>query len=150
MDKRVVLRNSPSNLQKHGPIIKVLISHTTEELAEARSLGFEFPDSQPFNALIDTGASLTIINPQLAETYKLKYTGRENISAVGHTGSYPSYAATITFPDQKLRPFDVVRIVACPLASAAMSCLLGRDILRYWELIYHGESGEVTVRDLRH
>jgi predicted aspartyl protease len=149
MDKRVVLQHSPAALQKHGPIIKVLISHTRHELLEAQAVGLEFPESHPFNGLIDTGASITIINPQLAETYKLKYTGPVGITAVGHTGKYPGYAAAISFPDRKLKPFEVVRIVACPLASAAMSCLLRRDILRYWELIYNGESGEVTIRDLR-
>ena len=113
-----------------------------------KQLVLSFPKSRPFNGLIDTGASITIVNPQLAETYKLRYTGPENITAVGHTGKYPGYAAAISFPARKLKPFDVGRIVACPLASPAMSCLLGRDILRYWELTYNGESGEVTIRDL--
>src|SRR5262245_43865886 len=102
MQKRVVLQNSPSELQKQGPIIKVLISHTAEELREAKSLGLEFPQSIPFNGLIDTGAATTIINPQLAETYKLRYTGPENITAVGHSGRYPGYAASISFPDRNL------------------------------------------------
>ncbi len=149
MEGRVILSNSPSDLQKQGPILHVLISHTTEELTEARSLGFEFPQARPFNGLIDTGAAVTIINPQLAETYKLKYTGPESITAAGHTGKYPGYAASISFPDRKLKAFDVVRIIACPLASAEMSCLIGRDILRFWELTYNGQSGEVTIRDLR-
>ena len=149
MDRTIVLKTSPSTLQQHGPIIQVLVRHTAEELAEAETVGLEFPSSRPFNALIDTGASVTIINPQLAETYKLKYTGMERITAAGSTGKYPGYAAAISFPDQNLRGFDVVRIIACPLASAEMSCLIGRDILRFWELTYNGGSGEVTIRDLR-
>jgi hypothetical protein len=150
MARRVVLRYSPADLQQQGPIIQVLISHTPEELAEAKALGFEFPPSAPFNALIDTGAAVTVINPQLAETYKLRYTGPERITAVGSAGkNHPGYAAAISFPDRDLRAFDIVRIIACPLASPAMSCLIGRDILRHWELMYNGESGEVTIRDLR-
>lgn len=149
MERRVVLHNSPADLQKQGPIIKVLISHTADELREARAVGFEFPEARPFNGLIDTGASVTIINPQLAETYKLKYTGPESITAVGHSGKYPGYAAAISFPELDLRPFDVVRIIACPLANPAMSCLIGRDILRFWEVIYNGETGDVSILDLR-
>lgn len=149
MDWRVVLKTSPDQLQQQGPTIKVLISHTRAELTEAKSLGLEFPESWPFNALIDTGAAVTIINPQLAATYKLKYTGPERITAVGSTGTYPGYAAAISFPDRHLKSFDIVRIIACPLASAGMSCLIGRDILRHWELSYNGSSGEVTIRDLR-
>jgi len=149
MDQRVVLKTSPDELQQQGPILKVLIGHTPDELEEAQSVGFEFPESRPFNALIDTGAAVTIINPQLAETYKLRYTGMERITAVGHTDKYRGYAAAISFPDRNLRGFDIVRIIACPLASPVMSCLIGRDILRHWELIYNGESGAVTILDLR-
>jgi predicted aspartyl protease len=150
MDGRVVLRTSPAELQQQGPILKVLISHTQAELTEATSLGLQFPPSLPFNALIDTGAAVTVINRQLAETYKLKYTGPERITSVGSAAQYfPGYAAAISFPDRNLRRFDIVRIIACPLASPAMSCLIGRDILRYWELTYNGGSGEVTIRDLR-
>jgi len=143
------VRISPAELQRRGPIIKVLISHTFAEITEAKSVGFEFPESLPFSALIDTGAAVTVINPRLAVRYKLRYTGPERITALGHTGQYPGYAAAISFPDQQLRAFDTVRIIACELASAEMSCLIGRDILRYWELIYNGASGEFAIRDLR-
>lgn len=149
MRGRVILKTSPAELQQNGPILKVLISHTQPELVEGQSFGLEFPDSRPFNALIDTGAAVTIINPQLADTYKLKYTGMEKVTAVGITRQYPGYAAAISFPERNLMGFDVIRIIACPLASPAMSCLIGRDILRYWDFTYNGESGEVTIRDLR-
>jgi predicted aspartyl protease len=149
MVKNVVVKTWPEDLQQRGPIINVLISHTKAEIAEAKSVGFEFPECRPFNALIDTGAAITIINPKLAETYKLRYTGPERITAVGHTGYYPGYAAAISFPDRGLREFETIRIIACPLASANMSCLIGRDILRFWEFKYNGALGEFAIRDLR-
>jgi predicted aspartyl protease len=149
MARRVVINSSPVALQQQGPLIQVLISHTPAELAEYQELGLDFPKPLPFHALIDTGASVTIINPQLAETYKLKYTGPARITAAGSTGIYRGYAAAISFPDKNLRGFDVVRIIACPLANAGMSCLIGRDILRHWELTYNGMTGTVTISDLR-
>ena len=149
MAERVVVKAGRSDLQQRGPIITVLISHTNAEIEEAKSVGFEFPESRPFSALIDTGAAVTIINPQLAETYKLMYTGPEHITAAGHTGDYRGYAAALSFPDKALRGFETIRIIACPLASSSMSCLIGRDILRHWEFTYNGTSGEFTIRDLR-
>lgn len=149
MGDRIVVKAGPTELQQRGPIITVLISHTSDEITEAKSVGFEFPRSRPFSALIDTGAAVTIINPQLAETYKLRYIGPEHITALDNTGLYPGYAAAISFPDRALRGFDPIRIIACPLASASMSCLIGRDILRHWDFTYHGQSGEFTIRDLR-
>ena|SRR5689334_1677164 len=148
MDK-LLLKFSPSELQRIGPLIKVMIGHTKPELEEAKSLGFEFPQPRPFHGLIDTGAAVTIINPELAKTYKLVRTGRAPIKAAGHTAVYDEFAASISFPERNLKEFEILRIVACPLASAEMSCLIGRDILRHWELNYNGDSGEVTIRDLR-
>jgi len=149
MEQKTVLGFSPSRLQAVGPVIKVTIGNTAFELAEAKAVGLEFPDPLPFSAVIDTGAAVTIINPQLAETFKLKYTGPARISAVGNVGQYRAYAASIAFPDDKLKSFDVVRVIASPLAHMEVSCLIGRDILRHWEFTYNGESGEVTIRDLR-
>lgn len=145
----VHLNFSPADLQRTGPLLQVMVSHTKFELEEARSLGFEFPNLLPVHALIDTGASVTIVNPVLAKTFKLKPTGQALIKAAGHTDIYPEYAASISFPNRNLRDFDVLRIVACPLASAEISCLIGRDILRHWKFDYNGQSGEVTILDLR-
>ena len=112
-------------------------------------VGLEFPPARPVNGLIDTGAAVTIVNPELAKTYKLHYTGPARIRTAGHLDTYPEYAAAISFPDRDLQTFEVLRVVACPLASAEMSCLIGRDILRQWEMVYNGRSGEVSIRDLR-
>jgi hypothetical protein len=85
-------------------------------------------------ALVDTGASLTIINPQIAATCKLKQTGRQKISAVGgEAGEFPEYAAAISFPGNHLPGLDTTRVVACPIIrqpfflalSVATSCANG-------------------------
>jgi len=54
--------------------IEILISTTRPELEEGRALGLEFRELS-VHALIDTGASLTVINPQIASTCKLKLIG---------------------------------------------------------------------------
>jgi predicted aspartyl protease len=110
-------------------------------------VGLEFPEL-PVRALIDTGASLTIINPQIAATCKLKQTGHQKINAVGgEAGEYPEYAAAIRFPESELPGLGTARVVACPIIRQPFfSCLIGRDILQKWLLIYNGRSGEVEIR----
>src|ERR1700730_17937659 len=98
MQSGVALSFSPRELQQLGPIISMIIGHPRLDLREATSLGFEIPEQRPVRALIDTGAAVTIINPELAETYKLRYTGPARINAAGHTGDYREYAASISFP----------------------------------------------------
>src|SRR5229473_4234397 len=102
----VKLPFTPTDLILQGPHIAILISATRVEVEEGRSLGLEFPDL-PVRALIDTGASLTIINPQIAATCKLKQTGHQKINAVGgEAGEYPEYAAAIAFPETELPSLD--------------------------------------------
>src|SRR5947208_1161379 len=66
----VKLPLTPRALVLEGPHLAILISATRMELQEGRSIGLEFPEL-PVRALIDTGASLTIINPEIATTCKL-------------------------------------------------------------------------------
>lgn len=95
-------------------------------------------------ALIDTGASLTVINPKIAITCKLKQTGHQMINAVG--GQAGAYAAAISFPRTELPSLDSTRVVACPIIRQPFfSCLIGRDIMRKWLLTYDGRSGEVEI-----
>jgi len=130
-----------------GPVIDVLVSTTRPELEEGRAIGLEFREL-PVKALIDTGAALTIINPQIASTCKLSQTDWNKINSVGgETGEYPAYAAAIYFPGTDLPGFDVIRVVSCPIIKQPFfSCLIGRDILRKWLLIYDGPNGELEIR----
>ena len=149
MQPGVTLSFTPSELLKTGAIIKVLIANPASEIDEATSLGLEFPAPRPINALIDTGAALTLINPQLAETYKLRYSGPARISAAGRVQDCPAFVASIAFTYAELGRFEALRVVACPLYRPEIACLIGRDILRHWEFNYNGSSGLIRIRDLR-
>ena len=93
---------TPTTLLQQGPHIAIPVSATQWEVSEGRVVGLEFLEL-PVRALIDTGASLTIINPQIAVTCKLKQTGHQKINAVGgEAGEYPEYAAAISFPETGL------------------------------------------------
>jgi hypothetical protein len=142
----VKLPFTPTELILQGPHIAILISATRLEVEEGRPLGLEFPEL-PVHALIDTGASLTVINPEIAKTCKLKQTGHQMINAVGgKAGEYPAYAAAISFPGSNLPSLDATRVVACPIIRQPFfSCLIGRDIMRKWLLSYDGRTGEVEI-----
>jgi predicted aspartyl protease len=142
----VKLPFTPADLILQGPHIAILISATRLEVEEGRPLGLEFPEL-PVRALIDTGASLTVINPQIAFTCKLKQTGHQTINAVGgQAGEFPAYAAAISFPGTALPSLEATRVVACPIIRQPFfSCLIGRDIMRKWLFTYDGRTGEVEI-----
>jgi predicted aspartyl protease len=135
------------DLQQDGPWMWISITNPKMELEEARSVGLEFPKPLRMKALVDTGASLTVINPEVAKTWKLRQTGFAKIVAAGSSGTYAEHAAAIEFPDTNLRGFDPIRVVACPIVGQWFSCLIGRDILRRWHVSYDGRSGHVRIEE---
>jgi len=143
----VKLSFTSNSLLVEGPHVPILVSATHFEAGEGRAVGLEFPEL-PVRALIDTGASLTIINPEIAATCKLKQTGFQKISAVGGlAGEYPEYAAAISFPGSEIPSLGAARVVACPIIRQPFySCLIGRDILQKWILTYNGRTGEIEIR----
>ncbi|HLZ43376.1 MAG TPA: hypothetical protein VKQ11_20580 [Candidatus Sulfotelmatobacter sp.] len=140
-------RPNPNILQLQGPVIEIVIGTSRPELEEGRRIGLEYPELA-IKALIDTGAALTVINPQIASTCRLLHTDWSRITAVGGSeGTFPAYAAAISFPKTELPSFDVIRVVACPIIRQPFySCLIGRDILRKWLLTYDGPNGELEIR----
>jgi hypothetical protein len=137
---------NPRTLLEQGFHLEILISAPRPELDEGRAVGLEFRELS-VRALVDTGAALTIINPQIAATCKLRWTDWNKINSVGgESGLYPAHAAAISFPDTDLPSFDVIRVVACPIIKQPFfSCLIGRDILRKWAMRYDGRIGDVEI-----
>lgn len=145
---RTKWRPDPNTLLRQGPHIEVVISRTQPELDNKASA--DEHRELAIRALIDTGASLTVINPQIAATCKLVQTDRVSITTVGGMkGDFPAYAAALSFPGRDLPALDIVRVVACPfIGQPFFSCLIGRDILRKWHMTYDGPNGEIEIRAL--
>jgi predicted aspartyl protease len=138
---------SRSELRKSGPKITITICNpqVTRTLAAQSHVDLKPPFK--VTALIDTGASRTVINPQLATTCGLQQTGEVRISSAGHVTTRPEFAGAIHFPGQELARFDPIGLVACPLPEQDVSCLLGRDVLERWNFSYDGRSGLVEVEE---
>ena len=139
---------NPLILQKHGPQIYIEISAPSDDIRDGRAVGLEYPHPFGIHAVIDTGASLTVVNPQVATTCKLRHTGFASVASVEKFGKYPQHAAWIRFPDTKLTDLDGVPVVACEISKQPYACLIGRDILRNWLLTYNG-NGTVSIQELR-
>ncbi len=97
------------------------------------------------SALVDTGASRTVINPEVAATCGLRQTGMVRISTTGMVTEAAEYAGAIRFPHLNLKGIEPVTLVACPLPEQDVSCLLGRDVLQRWRLVYDGRTGEAEI-----
>lgn len=138
---------SRTELRRTGPKITVTISHPQKSIAFAERSQVELKKPYTVTALIDTGAARTVISPQLALTCGLQKTGEARISSAGHITNRSEFVGAIHFPNQELRGFDPISLIACPLPEQDVACLLGRDVLERWNLVYDGRSGLVEVEE---
>jgi predicted aspartyl protease len=101
--------------------------------------------NRPVEALIDTGASRTVINPALATSLGLQQVDTIKVAHVGGVAEAPVYAAAIEFPNTELESVPALEVIASTLPSQPVSCLIGRDILQRWILTYDGRTGVITI-----
>jgi hypothetical protein len=89
-------------LLRSGPKIKVTISHPLAVLNAAALGDVEVAKPLTVTALIDTGASRTVINPEVAATCGLKHIGEVRISSAGHITERREFVGALSFPDSEL------------------------------------------------
>lgn len=146
---RVELIWDPSDPNDPGPCIKVTVMNSQEVIEAGRAIGLEYPAPHSVTALLDTGASVTVISKKFADYCKLLPTveGSE-LTTLGATLSCGEHAGSISFPGTELRPFDLMRIVSAEFVKQRnYSCLIGRDILQHWNIAFDGRAKRVTIID---
>jgi predicted aspartyl protease len=124
-----------------GPFLQVTITHPRIIQEEFNRLGRKIP-SISVNALIDTGASGTVVSPKVSDELSLIHTGFQTVTSVQDEQQRPVYYAFISFPWGSGKE---IPIVACPLRR--FDCLIGRDILMHWHLSYNGPDGSIVICD---
>jgi len=133
----------PANivLNQAGAFIEVAITHPKITREKFLEKGKAVP-SVKVRALIDTGASITVITPRVAGRLGLVHTGFEKISSVQDEQEQPVYYGFIAFPWGSGKE---IPIVACPLKH--FDCLIGRDVLQHWHFSYNGPDGSIVICD---
>ena len=114
-----------------------------------RALGLDCPDPRSVTALIDTGASVTVISRVFANYCRFFQTSEgSELTTLGATLRCGEHAGAISFPDTTLRPVDSLRIVSADFVGQRhYSCLIGRDVLQNWRITLDGPSKRVLIED---
>jgi predicted aspartyl protease len=146
---RVDLHWDPFDQRDPGPIIDVVVMNSTDVLERWRADGLDCPEPIKMKALLDTGASVTVISKKFADFCKLLQTNEgSEITAVGATHRCGEHAGAVSFPGTNLRSFDSIRIVSAVFAKERYyAILIGRDILRNWTITFDGRFNRVTITD---
>jgi hypothetical protein len=130
-----------------GPCVKVVVMNTYETIEAGREIGLEYPAPHAITALIDTGSPFTIISRTFAKNWKLVQTGaRSPIRTMGGDCLCDEYSSSISFPDTNLPRIEVLRLRAVDFNREPFySCLIGRDILKNWNICFDGRAKLVTI-----
>lgn len=145
-------------LQASGPIIETYITITDSHKELLEKSGLAVPNLVRCRFLIDTGASTTLVKHEIAEQSGIKLINASNpIHGVGVDTTGKSYIGRILFIcESKKVPCAKHNIwVDAEIASGnlknneSIDGLIGRDVLRYFELRYDGKNGVVNLLYLK-
>jgi len=112
-----------------------------------RAIGLEYPEPLPVRALLDTGSPFTIVNRVFAKNRRLRRTESDvPLRTLGGACLGDEHCCSMSFPDSDLPKIEVMGIVAADFNREPFySCLIGRDVLRHWNIQFDGRSGCVKI-----
>jgi len=126
------------------PILDVSIQPSKATITLCKQMNIAPPQSQKITAMIDTGASFSAIDSTLIT--KLKFQPIDQISI--NTTSCKNvnclrYEALVCFSSD----INILtkHLVGVPLYSHRAQCLIGRDILQHFMLVYNGPERTITL-----
>lgn len=146
---RVDLPWNPFDPDDPGPCIDVVVANSPDVIDAGRAIGLEYPEPRPMRALLDTGASVTVINKVFANSLKLFQTSAgSQIRAIGATHKCGEHAGSISFPGTNLRSLQSIPIISADFIKEPFyAILIGRDVLRNWVITFSGRSKRVTIEE---
>jgi len=111
----------------------------------------EEPNARPVaqldgsHALVDTGASISCIDNQVAISLKLPIIDRQRVSGTAGAHEVNMYLAQVFVPELRTTFYGSFAGVDLAAGGQAHVVLLGRDMLQHVRLIYDGITGRVTI-----
>jgi hypothetical protein len=131
------------NLRHFGALIEVVIMQSASDAATIQASGNPLPQSVRVTALIDTGASKSVIR---------QGTGAQlGLEPIGTRFAVTPTAANIPCPEYVMRmrlsedfAFDIA-LIEMPLHGHYIDCLIGRDVLARGVFIYLGSGNAFTL-----
>jgi len=110
------------------------------------------PPAQTIRALIDTGASISAVDPSILSALGLQQTGEADIhtpSTAGTAVRTPTYDVMIgIYAARQNDPHfvsDTVQVTGSDLSRFGFSALIGTDILKECIFHYNGVAGLFTI-----
>ncbi len=132
-------------LQLQGPLVEVLVTPPAVVLEALQKRGDQLPELVKGHALIDTGASVTCIDMEIARQLQLAEVGTATMQSATHADvPTPVYHFALVIQGVGLR-FETARGMGATLGAQGIVALIGRDALSTCLLVYNGATGSISL-----
>jgi hypothetical protein len=133
------MRTIIGRIERQGPLVYPMVTASHYQVSTLRAQGLTAPPPQQIAALIDTGASATVLDASIIASLGLTLVGQTQIHTPTTGSAYEirsQYAASVTLMDQSLPPSQGLRTftigaVESQLATEGFLALIGWDILSH-------------------
>ena len=133
------------NIKAVGPAIECIIAPSQTYIETLKISKEDLPEPVRVMALIDTGASSTVIQKGIAQKLGLSPKGIATISTpTSKDVTCEMFDVLIGFDRARL-VFDGVLVIEAPLEGQEIQCLIGRDMLAVSVFIYNGYDNSFTL-----
>lgn len=138
-------QSDPTQLQANGPALQVEIS-VSERLASLLTIfGKSIPNPRTGWGLIDTGASITAVDSAVLDSLALNPFSKTKVLTPGGESIQGVYACRIGFPGTPIPTLEFNPVIGSQLQTQGYIALIGRDLLRHFQLVYNGLEGFWTI-----
>ncbi len=132
-----------ANLQEVGPVVEVRLAVGSIIEDVLRQGGQSIPAPIQTPAMIDTGATRTVVREDIVKQLNLNPVGLVRINTPSSTNvQCYEYLMRLLFPDNVVVQAVVI---AAPLQGQHIQCLIGRDVLHHGVFIYIGYINTFTL-----
>jgi hypothetical protein len=132
-----------------GPVIDVAVTIGRSWQSELTKMGAPVPPPLTLRALIDTGADLSVIHPQILRQLRVNRAGSVQIRRPGYgSGFHLAAISEIQISIGGLSPgahWISTRAIGVTPSTPTVLALIGRDILEHCTLFDNGPRGELTL-----
>lgn len=134
-----------------GPIVTAVVAVSEARVKALAAANQTIPPPQTVQALLDTGASGTCIDPTVLQALSLQPTGSTQVltPSSGPSGATKNqYDVGLLIPGGTNQPpliKTTIPVIESDLKVQGIQALIGRDVLSECVLIYNGRAGFFTL-----
>lgn len=132
----------PPVLRSRGAVCPIKISLPQILKDRLTKQSQEIPTPESGRALIDTGASVSVVDLSVIRKLQISSIGVAKVGTAGGPIRRNLYPARFILPRLAI---ELGRVIGANLGRFQIIAIIGRDILSKFILIYHGPAGRITL-----